>query len=410
MTKSKTQERIDLYKFQLDTLLKFTDAVSANASDDELLNLYCNVLKDNLTIDKLVIFLKTKKEGWKVIADYGTSQNDYQDLDIDNDFADINSYETNLHIKIPKLHQFECVIPIYMDNEKICYVLMADTYEREGISPTIKHVRYLQILTSFIITSIEKRRLAQENLEQAILKGEIDSASKIQQQLIPNKNLFENNKYINVDYFYMPHFRTGGDYFDFDFLNKNEIFFCVADVTGKGLTAAMIMSNFQASLRSLISSNMDMVNLIYRLNSFVIKSTNFDRFITFFIAKYNFLSKQLTYINCGHIPPILFNKDKGQTKLLNKGCQGLGMVDDFPMVKVGLIDVEPNSKLIMVTDGVTEVEMNGEQDYGQMVLEEEMENKLSIKENIQNLKTRLNINKENKSLTDDITILGIDFL
>jgi len=182
MTKSKTQERIDLYKFQLDTLLKFTEAVSANASDEELLNLYCNVLKDNLTIDKLVIFLKTKDEGWKVIANYGTSQEDYQDLDIDNDFADINSYETNLHIKIPKLHQFECVIPIYMDNQKICYVLMADTQEREGISPTIKHVRYLQILTSFIISSIEKRRLAQENLEQAILKGEIDSASKIQQQ------------------------------------------------------------------------------------------------------------------------------------------------------------------------------------------------------------------------------------
>ena len=127
---------------------------------------------------------------------------------------------------------------------------------------------------------------------------------------------------------------------------------CIADVSGKGVPAALLMSNFQASLRAMVRQTKDLVEIVKELNITTYRSGNAENFITFFAAIYDFGLKRLEYINCGH-NEIILKTDDG-IKLLNEGTTVLGMLSPLPFIESKRVDDLTSFFIFAYTDGLTE--------------------------------------------------------
>jgi sigma-B regulation protein RsbU (phosphoserine phosphatase) len=308
------------------------------------------------------------------------------------------------------LSAFDFIIPILKDDKSIAYVLMDDIDGDEGgVSPSIKNLQFIQTITNIIIVSIQNHRLMEENMQQERIKKEMEMAAQMQNMLVPKSDVFNGEKNIRVESFYMPHFEVGGDYYDFGYIGDDEMFFCIADVSGKGMSAAILMSNFQASLKALFVPDMELTTLVMRLNSIIVHNSNGERFITLFIGRYNLKTHVLRYVNAGHNAPILYNCVTKSKQYLNKGCVGIGMLDEIEALEEGCITFENNHKILCFTDGLVELEKDGIPDFGQTVVEEYVATDYDIETTINKILQALDIKRSNTTLFDDITILGIDF-
>ncbi len=159
--------------------------------------------------------------------------------------------------------------------------------EGEGMSPLIKHLNFIQTISGIIVVAIENQRLFRETLRQEALRRELELASRMQMMLIPDNTRLPADGKIRAQGFYYPHYEVGGDYYDFLTLSDNVVGFCIADVSGKGMSAALLMSNFQASLRAIFTSETSLEEMIRKLNTLVVINSAGERFITLFIARYN---------------------------------------------------------------------------------------------------------------------------
>ena len=160
---------------------------------------------------------------------------------------------------------------------------------------------------------------------------------------------------LDVSAKYKPRHQVGGDYYDFIPIAEDEYIICIADVSGKGISAAMLMANFQATIRTLFNyQRFEMDFLMEELNKKVNKTAKGEKFITFFIAHFNNTTRELVYVNAGHNHPFITNGRK--VEFLDKGCIGLGMLDELPFINVGKQTLGPNTTLVLYTDGVVELE------------------------------------------------------
>jgi sigma-B regulation protein RsbU (phosphoserine phosphatase) len=291
----------------------------------------------------------------------------------------------------------------------VAYVIIGDLEEGEGVSPIIKHLNFIQTLTNIIVVAIENIRFFKESLRQEAIKKELELASKMQNMLIPSTSILPRNEKIWMTTFYLPHFEVGGDYYDYIPLGKNEFGFCIADVSGKGMSAALLMSNFQANLRALFTPDISLDALIEKLNERVMFSANGEKFITLFVGKFNYKTRELDYINAGHNQPMLYLKKKKELKLLSRGCVGIGMIDEIPLIRKGSETIEEPAKIICYTDGLVELIDEKKISFGTKEIEDCIINNHSIDQNIEAIIKKQGIREGSASIFDDISILGIEF-
>ncbi len=398
-------DRLKFCNFKLETILEITLAINDNLSTNQLLAKYTNILQEKLNIGKVLVYNYNKE--WTVIVKSGIAENSYQKISVENDLLPQPEITTGSATNNGNLEEFDVIIPVYHNNKAIAFVLIGDIdEEKEGISPTIKHLHFIQTLTNIIIVAIENRRLYEQSLKQEAMRKELELASRMQAMLIPDSKSFPQTKQIHVYAFYRPHYEVGGDYYDFLTLSPNEVGFCIADVSGKGISAALLMSNFQANLRALFTAEISLTDLVLKLNDRVMSNAHAEKFITLFVAKYNTATRVLDYINAGHNPPVLYSKATG-LQFLTQGCVGLGMLDEIPVIRHGTMALN-ESKLVCFTDGLVEIEDDNEQQIGNQVIEECLATENTIKDSIENMIAKLLIREGNKSIFDDISILGIE--
>ncbi len=402
-------KRLKFCNFKLDALLEITTAINENLSVDKILETYKHILLDELKLGKVVVFAKTFE--WELILNSSSAKNEHPGIDVEKDLSGHEEITSTSSTQNTNLSAYDFIIPVYHDINAIAYVLIGDVdEEKEGVSPTIKHLRFIQTLTNIIFVAIENKRLYEESLKQERMKKEMELASQMQSMLIPDTSLFPKNNILNITSFYLPHFEVGGDYFDFEKLSDTDYFFCIADVSGKGISAALLMSNFQASLKAYLNTGIKLPELVRLLNIRVVDSAKGEKFITFFAGKYNSETRELQYINAGHNAPFLYDKKTKTLQELKDGCPGIGMLDEIPFINEGFVNVVNASKLICFTDGLAELENDNKEEIGLAELEKCMSNEKSVDENFICLQKTLNLKKGNPALFDDITILGIDFL
>ncbi len=394
------KKRLELGKLKLDTLLEVTKGINNNLSKKELTDIYKNVLIEELKIGKLVLYSNSGKI-WTQELCIGTSCNN---IDVEKDLLDLNEITVLNNSSNSRLSDFDVIVPVFHKSEPLAYLLLGDfDGEKIEVSPIIKHLTFIQTLTNIIIVAVENKRLYKENLDQIAIKKEMELASEMQTMLFP-KNL-PNNEEIEVDANYSPHHLVGGDYYDFIELNRDEVAFCIADVSGKGVPAALLMSNFQASLRSLIKRTSSLSELVIELNKNILANANREKFITAFIGKYNLKTRNLQFINAGHNPPLLLVGH--QFHSLFDGCTVLGVFENLPSVTEKNMTIPSGAILACYTDGVVEQTNPKNEEFGIENLELSL---LQNKENstaqiVQSIIKKLDDYKKEAEFDDDIALL-----
>lgn len=406
-----SSKRLKLSTFKLNALLSMAQAISSEMKTDDLIARFRTILNDDLEIDR-VLFYKREKE-WELLLKTNCPDSVVAQIDVERDliqYTDITFVSTSDN---RVLQEFDIIIPVIQNNIQLAYILIADTKEfAKGVSATIKHLNFVQTLSIIIFVAIENLRLFHKTIEQEAMRKELELASKMQSLLIPNPNSLRQSPKLKIHSYYRPHFEVGGDFYDVIQLNPNEVGFCIADVSGKGISAALLMSNFQANLRALFTSEISLRGLVDKLNERVMGTAKGERFITIFIGRFNESNGLLEYVNAGHNPPLLFNAKTEETQMLKEGCVGLGMLDDIPHINVGSLYITRHSKLLCYTDGLVEFNKDDKVEFDTKSIEHSISNSRSLKENISQLiEERFGADgNKDSGIFDDISILGFEFM
>ena len=234
-----------------------------------------------------------------------------------------------------------------------------------------EELEFAATLGNAALISLENARLFQETLEKQKLEEELAIAREIQQKLLP-KDAPKLKGYemaaINI-----PTTQVGGDYFDYFAIDANRYVLTIADVSGKGVPAALLMSNLQATLHAMMTADVPLEKIVARINTAVHANTTYDKFITFFVGVLDVSACTFTYVNGGHNPPYLFHQANGangeaEFQLLEKGGLLLGMFPGVPY-ECETITLKSGDTLIMYTDGVSEAMNTKEEEFGEARLE-----------------------------------------
>jgi phosphoserine phosphatase RsbU/P len=345
---SKIWQQKHIQDLKLNALLEVTKAINTNASTSSLLDLYQDILENRLGVGKLVLF--SYDHEWTCILKYGIGE-EFNHIKFEPELLNITEIETITFSNGELSKSFEIVIPVYHKQTPLAYVLLGDVnQEKLELSAAIKHLPFVQTLTNIIVVAIENKKLFKENIQRAQIKKELELAQNMQKLLFPHE--FPDTEYLQVATKYLPHQQVGGDYYDFIQLNNHEFIFCIADVSGKGIAAALLMSNIQATLHSLINYTHNLKDLILEINKRVITNARHEKFVSIFLGKLNTKSQQLTYINAGHNPPILFYENKFSE--FTKGCTLLGISEVLPSMGVEIFNYTSEFTLVCYTDGLTD--------------------------------------------------------
>lgn len=348
MSKNSQKIKIGVKDIKLNALLIMTKAINNNVSTSQLLDIYQSILETELKVGKLMLF--SHDEEWTCILKYGLD-NEPITPKFEPELLDIKEIETITYSKGNLSKRFEIVIPVYHKHTPLAFVLLGDIDDSKvEMSSAIKHLPFIQTLTNVMVVAIENKKLYKQSLQKAAIQKELELAQNMQKLLFPSQ--LPNIKEFEMNALYLPHQQVGGDYYDVIWINEHECVFCLADVSGKGVAAALLMSNLQAALRVLLKYTQNLSEIVIDINQLICDNAKTEKFISLFIAKYNTSTRKLTYINAGHNAPILFSNY--QTVILNKGCTLLGIVNPLLALESETLLVPVNSILFAYTDGLTD--------------------------------------------------------
>ncbi len=235
-----------------------------------------------------------------------------------------------------------------------------------GASYTIKDLEFLSSLGNLAVISLENIRLFEETLEKQRLEEELKIASEIQQGLLP-KSLPIIPRY-QIAAQTIASKQVGGDYFDVVKLDDHRYLHVIADVSGKGTPAALLMSNLQATIRALAPLDITISDATARVNDLIYDNTSADKFITFFWAILNTKDNTLKYVNAGHNPPFYLKAD-GSVHRLEKGGMILGVLRSVVTYEHEIIPLASGDTIVTFTDGITEAMNSQQEEYGEEHLE-----------------------------------------
>lgn len=353
---SEIQHQIELKDIKLQALLEITNAINSNLPIEQLLNLFSFILKEQLGFKKF-IFLHHQEE-WNCLVKTGfKGKIELKEVEKDFErFKEITLVESSTNTIIK---EFQAIVPVFHLSKALAYLLISSSSVSHELEPS--HFSFTQTLANIIAVAIENQRLVKQNIIKERISKDLEVASEMQKLLFPSE--LPSNRKMDLSARYIPRHAIGGDYYDFIPLGDEEYIICIADVSGKGISAALLMANFQATIRTLFKyQRFEMTFLMEELNKKVMKSTKGEKFITFFIAHYNAHTRKMKYVNAGHNQPFLLHGRKITT--LNEGCIGLGMLDELPYVNVGELTLSPNTTFVLYTDGVVELENKDGEQFG----------------------------------------------
>jgi len=236
---------------------------------------------------------------------------------------------------------------------------------RQGVGDFIQkpwdNARLLETLSKQIELGRMRRKARQKQAEDALQaqrtmhelrqqQAEIEEAHHIQERLVPVE--ISQVAGYELAAFWLPARSVGGDYFDVLKFSEQSLGLCIADVSGKGVPAALLMSNLQATVRDFAGPQVQPADLCARVNHAALSSVGEDRFITFFYALLDVPTRRLAYVNAGHNPPLLVHRD-GSSSRLRDGGPVLALLPDWDC-QPGLVELAPGDRLILFTDGITE--------------------------------------------------------
>jgi sigma-B regulation protein RsbU (phosphoserine phosphatase) len=401
----RSDAELHVKKLQLHWLLQITKAINYNLPSQQLFGIYETVMRDQLKVCKLVLYVHEQE--WQRMLSFGVEE-DFLAEDASARLAELNMLQqTNVHMP-DWVNGFDSIIPVFHDDKPLAYAFIADL-RHEEISSLKEVLPFIHTITNIIVVAIENKRLTKNTIRQAQLQLELELAALMQSMLFPAH--LPDDRRIDLAATYLPHQEVGGDYYDYIQIAPDEWLICLADVSGKGISAALLMSNFQANLNAKSRHFGSLKELVVELNDSVNKSAKGEKFITAFFGVLNTKTHLLQYINAGQNPPFIFSN--GEFVLLDKGTTGLGMFEELPFVNEGMTYVHPGALLFCYTDGIVEQENSAGDIFGLEILMELIRDNGDVYR-MQDLHFRVldafNAFRKGAEALDDVTLLSIRLL
>lgn len=399
------EQQNHLKEIQLNSLLEITKAINENGPVDQLIRIFTFILKEQLGFSKIAFI--QRQESWNIIIKQGIKGKIVLD-DLTKSLLRFREITMLASSNSELLNEFQAVIPVVHEEKPLSYLLISKTANSTVSNPDSLNLTFVQTITNIISVAIENKSLAKKSLVQERINKELEVAREMQKLLFPTE--LPSNKKLDISARYIPRHAIGGDYYDFIPLGDEEYIMCIADVSGKGISAALLMANFQATIRTVLKyQNFELPFLMEELNKKVVRATHGEKFITFFIAHYNGFTHELKYVNAGHNHPVLYQNK--EVVMLESGCTGLGMLDELPSVKVGQLTITPNSSLVLYTDGIVELENEEGEQYGieRLIKNVELYSNLAMEDMNSIIFSKLEEWKGKQKYDDDTAIFSCKF-
>jgi sigma-B regulation protein RsbU (phosphoserine phosphatase) len=211
--------------------------------------------------------------------------------------------------------------------------------------------------------SVQKTYLIEARVEKERMEKELDLARKIQHALLPSQ--LPDMSPVQISARNIPSRQVGGDYYDVIPIGDKRFLIAIADVTGKGVPASLIMANIQAMVHMLAPLDMPLEEKTSRINEVIYQNTTSDTFVTFFWGVIDCATLDLEYVNAGHNPPLLFRDTIPSPMELNKGGLILGALPTMVPYVSDSVRLLSGDQLILFTDGITEAMNASEEEFGE---------------------------------------------
>jgi phosphoserine phosphatase RsbU/P len=359
------KKTIDIARLELQSLLEVTQAINQNLPEKDLYKIFRFTLLANLSIEKICLYAANSEGNFENKISYGTDKTP--------DPAAVSPYLNLTKISAFDSREesdFQYIIPV-LHKKKMLAIIFLKLSDGNGQNALDEVIRFVQLLANVLMVAIENKNLVRQEMvreaRRESLRKELDIARAVQRNLFP-KSLPKEGIFTCASK-YLPHEQVGGDYYDYMATDNGKYLFCIADVSGKGIPAALLMSNFQASLRALVDRASDLKDLVQELNHLLKVNANSEHFITVFIGLYDPARQLLQYINAGHNPPVYVDTE-GKVRLLEAGTTILGFFDPLPFIEMGQIENIKEGLIFTYTDGLVETMSPSDEQYGITRLQE----------------------------------------
>ncbi len=399
--------RLDKKIQELNTLFDIGKELNATLESAKIARLLSYGLMGEMMLNKFVILVR-RNETIQILEKRAFPNMDLAHpslellFNISHPYSMEDSEESDLNAELLQ-HDVSAVVPMRSQDRTKGLLLLGQRISKKNY--TREELDFLYTLGNQAMISLENAWLFEDSLERKRLEEELLVARNIQIGLLPD--CFPDLKTFEVYGVNISSKQVGGDYFDVIKVDEDNYIVAIADVSGKGIPASLLMSNVQASLLALSTEVKAFDHLVAKVNNIIHANTTADKFITFFGGILNIKDRTFTYVNAGHNPPYWVKTD-GTLQTLDKGGLLLGLMPDVPY-EFEIIQMQPDEKIVMFTDGVTEAMNEKEEQFEEPRLEELLKSnrKLSAKDCTELIAQEVKTFEGNAPQSDDITVVVI---
>lgn len=364
---------------QLKSLFELGKEFNSNFTNkDNIIKLLSYTLLGNFGIKDFIIFSRDKNDKFYLLKE--NKNIDLTQFSLNDIFADENiqtDFKSTILIDkdsdIPFINYlsekgFELLIPTIIKNKIENLICLGKKLNRTAYSGT--DIEFLESIINLSLISIQNSNLFQEYVDKLKIENELKIAREIQLALLPSK--IPDVKGYDISGMNLPALQVGGDYYDVIKLTETKTALVIADVSGKGTPASLLMANIQSAVHSYLKlyeeNSFSLVKVTEKINELIYENTASDKFITFFWGILDSENNTFEYINAGHNPPVLLKKDN--LILLNEGGFMIGIIDVGINYEVGKVEIDKDDVIVFYTDGVTEANDSEGMEFGEKRLYE----------------------------------------
>jgi sigma-B regulation protein RsbU (phosphoserine phosphatase) len=369
-----------------------------------------STLKQTMSLETAELFLSDKSGNY---VSQGSKEGIY--FNSNDSCTQILKQEKNpigfdeLSLRITNEHDLEklrtlgayLLIPFVYREELIGILILGEKITKTSFNT--EDMTILSVLSDQASIAIENARLHQEMIEKQRIEEELGFAKEIQTHLLPHQ-AFSHDCFDLAGY-NLPSKEVGGDYFDFIPLSEDKTGIAIGDISGKGIPAAILMSNLQAALRISAAKSTAPRDVMQQVNIHITQTTSAEKFATFFYGIFDSINRTLEYTNAGHNFPVLWRQD-GTSTFLQEGGLIIGVMEGA-LYKTEHISFKPDDFLVLYTDGITEALNPYDEEFGESRLVQTIEKSKNLSANgiIDNILEAVVDFSHGHMQTDDLTLV-----
>lgn len=359
----KTNRTLDKKVQELHTLFDLSKEFSQSVDRDQILRIFKFALMGQMGIRTFYLAIERNHQleiisdnGLKVVPDQSELRAVFS--------IDDEVYKLEGHADAPsvlKENGIAIVLQLRLQEQRVASLCLGTRLRGEEYDKA--SINFLVSLGSLVLMSVQKTYLIEARVEKERLEKELDLARDIQYALLPSQ--LPDTSPVHISARNIPSRQVGGDYYDVISLGDKRFLIAIADVTGKGVPASLIMANIQAMVHMLAPLDMPLEEKTARINDVIYQNTTSDTFVTFFWGVLDCAQLVLEYVNAGHNPPMLFRSTSDLVLELNQGGLILGALPTMVPYVSDTVKLVSGDRLILFTDGITEAMNASAEEFGE---------------------------------------------